>query len=209
MTEPRMIQRLAAILAADVVGYAKLMEADERATVTALDAGRTVFREYVAAHGGRIVDTAGDSVSAVFPSATGAVEAAIEIQDVLSARNETLAEDQRMHFRIGVNLGDVIEKDDGTVYGAGVNVAARLESLATPGGVMISEDVHRQVAGKGTRDFADAGVHAVKNIANPVRAFGLASGIDEPASRPGPTLPDKPSIAVLPFDNRSSDPEQE
>jgi len=122
-----MIQRLAAILAADVVGYAKLMEADERATVTALIAGRTVFREYVAAHGG----------------------------------------------------------------------------------VMISEDVHRQVAGKGTRDFADAGVHAVKNIANPVRAFGLASGIDEPASRPGPTLPDKPSIAVLPFDNRSSDPEQE
>ena len=128
MADPHADQRLAAILAADVAGYSRLMEADERATVATLDAYRAVFQERVAGHGGRIVDTAGDSVLAVFPSAIGAVEAAIEIQDELGRRNETLPEDQRMHFRLGVNLGDVIEKDDGSVYGSGNSLFASLRS---------------------------------------------------------------------------------
>ena len=133
MATPHVDQRLAAILAADVVGYSKLMEADERATVGKLDACRAVFQEHVAGYGGRIVDTAGDSVLAVFASAIGAVEAAIEIQKEIRDWNEGLPEDQRMRFRLGVNLGDVIEKDDGSVYGSGVNVTARLEGLAEPG----------------------------------------------------------------------------
>ena len=134
MADSHADQRLAAIMAADVAGYSRLMEADERATVATLDAYRAVFQERVTGHSGRIVDTAGDSVLAVFPSAIGAVEAAIDIQVELSDRNATLPEDQRMRFRLGVNLGDVIEKDDGSVYGSGVNVAARLEGLADPGG---------------------------------------------------------------------------
>jgi adenylate cyclase len=209
LTQQPLTQRLAAILAADVVGYSRLMEADERATVSALDANRGVFRELVAARGGRVVDTAGDSILAIFPSAFGAVEAAIAIQDALREKNEAIPEDRRMRFRLGVNLGDVIEKEDGSVYGSGVNIAARLESLAKPGGIMISEDVHRQVAGKISRHFADAGTHDVKNIAEPVRAFGLENGAEDSALPAHPSLPDKPSIAVLPFDNRSSDPEQE
>ncbi len=209
MAEPRVDQRLAAILAADVAGFTRLMEADERATVAALDACRAVFREHAAAHGGRIVDTAGDSVLAVFPSALGAVEAALNIQRDLDAQNEPLPEDRRMRFRVGVNLGDVIEKDDGSVYGSGVNIAARLEGLAEPGGVMISEDVHRQVAGKIDGDFADAGAHDVKNVTRAVQAYRLETGAARPVADVGLALPDKPSIAVLPFDNLSGDPEQE
>ena len=148
MADPHADQKLAAIMAADVAGYSRLMEADERATVATLDAYRAVFQEHAAGHGGRIVDTAGDSVLAVFPSAIGAIEAAIAIQNELGDRNERLPEDQRMRFRLGVNLGDVIEKDDGSIYGSGVNVAARLESLAEPGGVTISEDIFHQVEGR-------------------------------------------------------------
>jgi len=204
-----MTQRLAAILAADVAGYTRLMEADERATVAALDANRVIFRNRTTVHGGRIVDTAGDSVLAVFPSAIGAVEAAIAIQDEMRGLNAVLPQDRRMQFRLGVNLGDVIEKDDGSVYGSGVNVAARLEGLCEPGGVVISEDLHRQVDGKVSQAFADAGSHDVKNVAEPVHAFSLGSGLADHGAGEGPALPDKPSIAVLPFDNRSSDPEQE
>ncbi len=209
VTNSPITQRLAAILAADVAGYTRLMEADEWSTVAALDANRVIFRNRTTVHGGRIVDTAGDSVLAVFPSAIGAVEAAIAIQDELRGLNDVLPQDRRMLFRLGVNLGDVIEKDDGSVYGSGVNVAARLEGLGEPGGVMISEDVHRQVAGKVSQAFADAGSHEVKNVAKPVRAFSLGSGLSDSGEGEGPALPDRPSIAVLPFDNRSSDPEQE
>ena len=209
MTHTPMTQRLAAILAADVAGYTRLMEADERATVAALDANRVIFRNRTTVHGGRIVDTAGDSVLAVFPSAIGAVEAAIAIQDEMRGLNAVLPQDRRMQFRLGVNLGDVIEKDDGSVYGSGVNVAARLEGLCEPGGVVISEDLHRQVDGKVSQAFADAGSHDVKNVAEPVHAFSLGSGLADHGAGEGPALPDKPSIAVLPFDNRSSDPEQE
>ncbi len=208
MADPRGDQRLAAIVAADVAGYSRLMEADERATVATLEDCRAVFRGQVAAHGGRIVDTAGDSVLAVFPSAISAVEAAIEVQVTLHGRNQALPEQQRMHFRIGVNLGDVIEKDDGSIYGSGVNIAARLEGLAEPGGTMISEDVQRQIVGKMDRRFQDAGVHEVKNIAKPVRAYRIAPPIATAASKPL-ALPDKPSIAVLPFTNMSGESEQE
>ena len=216
MANPRGDQRLAAILAADVAGYSRLMEADERATVATLDACRAVFRDHVAGHGGRIVDTAGDSVLAIFPSAIGAVEAAIAIQDELRGRNEPLPEDRRMRFRLGVNLGDVIEKEDGSIYGSGVNVAARIEGIGEPGGVAISEDIFRQVEGKIDRGFEDIGEHEVKNIARPVRAYRIGFGTaQEGASDAAPTgagdpkIPDRPSIAVLPFANMSGDPDQE
>ena len=212
MSDQHADQRLAAILAADVVGYSRLMEADERATVATLDACRAVFKERVAGHGGRVVDTAGDSVLAAFPSAIGAVEAAVAIQEALRGRNEALPEQERMRFRIGVNLGDVIEKKDGSIYGSGVNVAARLEGLAEPGSVMISEDVHRQVMGKLARDFEHAGSHAVKNVAEPVTAYRLTIeniGVAQASKQERLALPDKPSIAVLPFDNMSGNAEQE
>jgi len=205
-------QRLTAILAADVVGYSRLMEADERATLSSLDASRAVFQEHVTGHGGRIVDTAGDSVLAVLQSAIGAVEAAIAIQDELYGRNESLPEDQRMHFRLGVNLGDVIEKDDGSVYGSGVNVAARLENLADPGGICISDKVQVEIEGKLDLGTEFIGEHEVKNIARPVRAFRVnadPAAQDVADTAPPLALPDKPSIAVLPFTNLGGDPQQE
>jgi adenylate cyclase len=207
-------QRLAAILAADVAGYSRLMEADERATVATLDAYRAVFRERVAGHGGRVVDTAGDSVLAVLPSAIGAFEAATEIQDELRGRNERLPEDQRMHFRIGVNLGDVIEKEDGSIYGSGVNVAARLESLAEPGGICLSGSAHDQVEGKMDAQFVDGGLHEVKNIARPLQVWRwaeapISTASGAAAATDAPTLPDKPSIVVLPFENITGEKEQD
>ncbi len=140
-------RRLAAILSADVVGYSRLMGANEEATVTALAESRRIFRDAIAERG-RVVDTAGDSVLAEFASVVEAVRAALAIQDALAERNAALADQHRMHFRIGVNLGDVIGHDDGTIYGDGVNVAARLESLAEPGGICLSEAAHMQVEGK-------------------------------------------------------------
>lgn len=204
-------KRLTAILAADVVGYSRLMEADERATVATLDGHRAVFQAQVSGHGGRVVDTVGDSVLAVFPSTIGAVEAAIAIQGELRGRNQSLPDDRRMAFRIGVNLGDIIEKDDGTVYGSGVNVAARLESLAEPAGICLSGSAYEQVDGKLEAGFEDLGEHQVKNISRPVRAYRVATGQPAPAGSDEASLalPDKPSIAVLAFDNLSGDAEQE
>ena len=135
MADPEGSRKLEAILAADVAGYSRLMQDDDEATVATLEAYRAVFREKIQAHRGRVVDMAGDSVLAVFEAATGAVRAAFEIQGVLAERNEALPEARRMRFRIGVNLGEVIERPDGTVYGDGVNIAARLESIGEPGGV--------------------------------------------------------------------------
>jgi len=134
LTESGGRQRLAAILAADVVGYSRLMTADEQATVAALDAARAIFRSRIESSQGRVIDMAGDSVLAVFDSATGAVSAAVAVQEALEAAARTTSDDRRMRFRIGVHLGDVIEKADGTVYGDGVNIAARLEGLARPAG---------------------------------------------------------------------------
>jgi adenylate cyclase len=211
-------QRLAAILAADVAGYSRLMAGDERATVAALDSARGVFREHIDAQQGRVIDMAGDSVLAVFDTATGAVAAALAVQEGLAAMAEDVSEDRKMRFRIGVHLGDIMEKTDGTVYGDGVNIAARLEGLAEPGGITVSDAVQGAVRGKVTAGFIDQGEQQVKNIPHPVRAFRVDrenSGAGTPAAQLEPALPAKPaiaalpSIAVLPFANMSGDAEQE
>ena len=177
MAEGEVRQRLAAILAADVAGYSRLMGDDEPATIAALTAYRAIFRTHIEANGGRVVDMAGDSVLSLFDSAAGAVRAAIDTQTELNDANEGLPDHRQMHFRIGVNLGDIREADDGTIYGDGVNVAARLEGLASPGGVMLSESAHLQVRRDPALTFVDAGEHVVKNITEPVRAFRvLAEG---------------------------------
>jgi adenylate cyclase len=208
-------QRLAAILAADVAGYSRLMAVDERATVVALDAARAVFRKQIESSQGRIIDMAGDSVLAVFETATGAVSAALSIQNAINSSGHEQPEDRRMLFRIGIHLGDVIEKADGTIYGDGVNIAARLEGLAEPGGITVSESIHTAVRGKVGAAFEDRGGQQVKNIAHPVRAFAVrteGTTAAKPSRSVGEidlSLPDKPSIAVLPFANMSGDPEQE
>ena len=205
-------RRLAAILSADVVGYSRLMGDDEEATIEVLVDCRDVFSKRVENHDGRVVDTAGDSILSVFDSVVEAVRCAMEIQIALSERNKELSEDRRMRFRIGINLGDIIEKDDGTVYGDGVNVAARMEALAEPGGVTLSDDAYRQVRAKLEVTFEDMGEQEVKNIAERIRAFRLVDSDrprTAPASQAPSALPDKPSIAVLPFANMSSDPENE
>ena len=175
MANPEGTRKLEAILAADVAGYSRLMQDDDEATVATLEAYRTIFREKIQAHRGRVVDMAGDSVLAVFEAATEAVRTAFEIQVVLAERNESLPEARRMHFRIGVNLGEVIERPDGTVYGDGVNVAARLESIGEPGGVTVSGTVFDQVKNRLQLGFDFIGEQEVKNIAELVRAYRVVS----------------------------------
>src|SRR6266704_596259 len=175
MSGAELRQRLVAILAADVVAYSRLMSVDERATVAALDAARAVFRSRIESNQGRVIDMAGDSVLAVFDSATGAVSAAVAVQEALEAAARTASDDRRMRFRIGVHLGDVIEKADGTVYGDGVNIAARLEGLAAPGGIAVSDAILSAVKGKVSATFHDLGEQTVKNIAEPVRAYAVRS----------------------------------
>jgi adenylate cyclase len=218
MDEPVFSHRLAAILAADAVGYSRLMADDERATVATLDLARAAFRTQVEAHQGRVVDTAGDSVLAVFDTANGAVAAALAVQGELADQSAEVADDRRLRFRIGVHLGDVIVKPDGTVYGDGVNIAARLQALAEPGGITVSDAVRGAVRGKVAASFDDLGEQSGKNMAEPVRAFAVrAEGVAPPTAlqaRPSLgaidlSLPDKPSIAVLPFVNMSGDPQQE
>lgn len=162
MDDRKLKQRLAAILAADAVGYSRLMALDERATVATLDAARTLFRTHVEANQGRVIDMAGDSVLAVFEAATGAVSAALAVQKELMASDGSVSENRRMRFRIGIHLGDVIEKADGTIYGDGVNIAARLEGLAEPGGITISDAVQGAIRGKVTASFVDQGEQQVK-----------------------------------------------
>ena len=212
-----MKQRLAVILAADVAGYSRLMAADERGTVAALDAARAVFRRIVESNQGRIIDMAGDSVLAIFETAAGALAAAVAVQKELASAARSAPEERRMRFRIGVHLGDVIEKSDGTIYGDGVNIAARLEGLAEPGGITVSEAVQAAQRNRLPHVFEDLGEHDVKNIAHPVRAYRLRVESDPGDTGAAPeehlaqplALPDKPSIAVLPFDNMSKDPDQE
>jgi adenylate cyclase len=215
MNDPGIRQRLEAILAADAAGYSRLMAHDERGTVTALDAARDVFRSCITAHEGRVIDMAGDSVLAVFETAAGAVSAALEVQQRLTQQAAAVDEDRRMHFRIGVHLGDVIEKADGTVYGDGVNIAARLQALAQPSGVTVSDAVRSAVRQGISATFEDLGEQQVKNIAKPVRVYRLA--IDTTAATQARAAAaaaprervDKPAIAVLPFNNMSGDSEQE
>jgi len=213
-------QRLATILAADVAGYSRLMGCDECGTVAALDAARAVFRKAIAGHQGRVIDMAGDSVLAVFETAQGALECALAVQDELDAASRDVAEDCRMRFRIGIHLGDVMEKDDGSVYGDGVNIAARLEGLAEAGGVTVSDAVQCALRQRTSARFEDLGEQQVKHIAGAVRVYrvlresrpsvGPTAGPAQvaAAASPGERV-DKPSIAVLPLDNMSGDPEQE
>ncbi len=213
MTDTGSALRLVAILAADAAGYSRLMAVDEGATVAALDAARALFRARIEAHRGRVVDMAGDSVLAVFETAAGAVSAALAVQRDLDAALGPVPESRQMRFRIGVHLGDVIEKSDGTVYGDGVNIAARLQTLADVGGITVSDAVHGAVRGKVTASFVDQGEQEVKNIPHPVRAFAVHASGGTPGS--APTAPEgglsspANSIAVLPFTNMSGDPEQD
>ena len=212
VNETGLRQRLAAILAADVAGYSRLMAFDDSGTVASLDAARAVFRAQIESNHGRVIDMAGDSVLAVFETATGAVTAAVAIQQALSVSSDATPKDRQMRFRIGVHMGDVIEKADGTVYGDGVNIAARLEGLADPGGITVSDAVHATVRAKVSASFVDQGEQQVKNIGHPVRAFKLMPAAAVPPSTTPttmPHLPDRPSLAVLPFTNMSGDPEQE
>jgi adenylate cyclase len=200
-SQSRAERRLAAILAADVVGYSRLMSADEAGTAQALLEHRAAIGSVVANHGGRIVKTTGDGVLLEFSSVVAAVECASAIQRLMVERNADLPKDRQMSFRIGVNVGDVlVEGDD--ILGDGVNIAARLESIAEAGGVCISDDAYRQVHGKVSAQFVYGGEQQLKNIPRPVRVYRVlpqgSAGL-----RPPLALPDKPSIAILPFDNMS------
>ncbi len=201
-------RRLAAILAADVVGYSRLMAADESGTLARFKLLRADHVEpALLRHGGRVVGEAGDSLLVEFGTATQAVACAVEVQAKLAELNAELPEDRRMRFRMGVNLGEVIV-DGSTIHGDGVNVAARLEKLAEPGGIVVAQAVHQQVKGKVPYPFEDLGEKTLHNIAEPVRAFRVGVAVAGVAPGEGLALPDKPSIAVLPFTNMSGDPEQ-
>ena len=196
MDDTSIKHKLTAILAADAAGFSRLMAVDERATLMALDAARAIFRAQIESHQGRVIDMAGDSVLAVFETATGAVGAALEIQQALTLAGAAKSTDSRMHFRIGVHLGDVIEKHDGTVYGDGVNVAARLEGLAEPGGIVVSDAVRAVVNGRVSAGFTDKGPQELKNIARPIRAFAVVPGGDSAVELPPADAETAPDAAV-------------
>jgi adenylate cyclase len=211
----RVGRRLAAIVAADVAGYSRLMGLDEVGTARTLREHRAVIDALVAKHGGRLVKSTGDGVLLEFPSVVDAVECAGAVQAVMHQRNEGVPVDRRMLFRIGINLGDIlIEGED--ILGDGVNVAARLEGIAEPGGICISSSAYDQVRGKVAVEFADMGEQRLKNIDRPMHVYaaksrghlGTIAATGPEAQKPLP-LPDKPSIAVLPFQNMSGDPEQD
>jgi len=247
-------RKLAAILSTDVVGYSRLMEDDEEATIRSINTYRKSISTLVEQHRGRVVDTTGDNLMAEFSSVVDAVQCAVEIQKEISERNADLPENRRMLFRIGVNLGDIVEEDD-KIYGDGVNIAARLESLAEAGGICISRTAYGQVKNKLNLGYEYLGEHSVKNISEPVHVYKVLMDADaagkvigekrqekrrmtlaavialiiglgglagwylyiEQTKRIAPAsvekmafpLPDKPSIAVLPFDNLSGDPDQD
>src|SRR3982751_7087018 len=172
METPPLERKLVAILAADVEGYSRLMETDEEGTLATLSAHRAITDELIAQHAGRIFGTAGDSVLAEFASVFAAVECSIDIQREIAIANKPLDENRRLRFRIGINVGDVMVKD-GDIFGDGVNIAARLEGLAEPGGICVSRGVRDHIRHKVAVGFDDLGEQSVKNIARPVRAFSL------------------------------------
>ena len=211
MAEERAQRRLAAILAADVVGYSRLMGVSETGTLAALKAHRRELVDgRIAEHQGRIVKLTGDGMLVEFPSVVNAVACAVDIQRKMIERNASVPQDQRIEFRIGVNLGDIIF-DDNDIFGDGVNVAARIESIAKPGGVSVSSSVRDNVGNRLDLAFEDMGEQMLKNIDRPVRVYNVALGVPPPRSATAPQVAakDKPSIAILPFTNMSGDPEQE
>jgi adenylate cyclase len=204
MAEARVDRRLAAILAADVAGYSRLMGVDEEGTLAALKAcRREIIDPKIAEHRGRIVKTTGDGALVEFASAVDAVRCALEVQRGMAERNAAIPEDRRIEFRIGINVGDVII-DEGDIYGDGVNIAARVESLARPGAICLSDDAYKQIKGKLAIDVSDVGEQRLKNIAQPVQVYSVR--LDD---APMLAIPDKPSIAILPFENLSGDATQD
>jgi adenylate cyclase len=209
MAEQTVQRRLAAILAADVVGYSRLMSADEEGTFTALKARRhDILQPMLAKYRGRIIKVMGDGVLLEFASAVSAVQCAIDLQKAMAAANHELPEDRRIRLCIGINLGDVmVEGSD--LYGDGVNIAARLEAIAEPGGILVSGTAYDHIKSNVKAGFDDLGTQSLKNIAWPVRVYRARPDGDATAMRPALALPDKPSIAVLPFENMSGDAAQE
>ena len=213
--ESRTARRLAAILAADVAGYSRLMGADEEGTLAALKGHRReLIDPLIAQHQGRLVKTTGDGVLIEFASIVDAVRCAVVIQQGMADRNANVDESQRIRFRVGINVGDVIVEDD-DIFGDGVNVAARLEALAEPGEICVSATVREHVGQKLPIGLVDLGEHGVKNIARPVHVYRIEARVEpKNAVRGEPAqallaLPDRPSIAVLPFTNLGGDVEQE
>jgi adenylate cyclase len=208
MAEARVERRLAAILAADVAGYSRLMGNDEEGTLAALKACRSeLIDPKLHEHRGRVVKTTGDGALVEFASAVDAVRCAIEIQRAMAERNVAIPEDRRIEFRIGINVGDVIIDED-DMYGDGVNIAARVETLARPGAVCLSDNAYQQIKGKLSCDAVDMGERQLKNIAQPVRVYHVRSD-DEAPHRPEPSLASKPAVAVLPFTNQNRDPDED
>jgi adenylate cyclase len=213
---PKVSRRLVAVFAADVEGYSRLMGADEVGTLKGLTERRAILDRIIGEHRGRIANRAGDSVLAEFGSAVDAVQCAVEAQTALAEANTGVPSDKRINFRIGVHIGDVMIQA-GDLFGDGVNIAARLQTLAEPGAVCISGATYDQVRKVLPMTFVDLGVQQVKNIQEPIRAYQAGTPTETREANPvraaetdsPPPMPDKPSIAVLPFQNMSGDPEQE
>ena len=216
MTSERVDRRLAAVLAADVAGYSRLMGVDEEGTLARLKAVRkSLVDPAIAAHRGRIVKTTGDGLLVEFASAVDAARSAIEVQRAMAAQNDGVSLDKRIEYRVGIHVGDIII-DNNDIFGDGVNIAARLENIADPGGICMSDDAYRQIRGKVDTAFEDMGLQTLKNIIEPIRAWRMKIGSEASAARHFHAEPHhvrplsgKPSIAVLPFQNMSGDTEQE